>query len=296
MAERQHDQRLTAGERLAAGFFRLLPWLAFLTCAVPLPIYFLWRYLSAAENPGEYMLFALTSLGAGVLIGFFAALAAYALRRLWEARLRERLARDGVTAGELKWFLREVPAERRRALRQMERTHPLLAEAYRDTLAADVTAARVLAHARRESEAVGRRLAGVAQAGGAARPELERDLQTDRARVGRVLTEAAEHRREIETRLQAIEAMAARNASEQETRLALLRLGSIRGHEPLGLASSREESHAREEVERETRALVEREARAQSEHGPLAGFEPEALEEVEREARRLQSSPGGESG
>jgi hypothetical protein len=295
MSERRHDQRLTPGERLAAPFFRLLPWLAFLACAVPLPIYFLWRYFAVTENSGEYMLFALTSLGAGLLVGFFAALAAYALRRLWEARLRERLARDGVTAGELKWFLREVPAERRRTLRQMERTHPLLAEAYRETLAADVTAARVLAHARRESESVERRLGGVTRGSGRTAAELERDLQQDRARIGRVLTETTEHRREIETRLQAIEAMAARNASEQETELALLRLGSIREHEPFGLASLREASAAREEVERETRALAEREAREQSEHG-LANFEPATLEEIERESRRLQSSSGGESG
>jgi hypothetical protein len=288
MSVRQQDQRLTGSDRLTAGFFRLLPWLALIACAVPAPLYFLWRYFTVAENTGEYMLFALTSLGAGLLVGFFAALAAYALRRAWEARLRERLARDGVTANELKWFLREVPAERRRALREMESTHPLLAEAYRDTLAADVTAARVLAHAQRESEAVGRRLAGAAQAGGETRADLERDLQKDRARVERVLAETVEHRHEIETRLQAIEAMAARDASEQETRLALLRLGSIREHEPLGLASTRDESDAREEVERETRALDGGE--------PLAGVEREVLEEVEREARRLQSSPGGESG
>ncbi|HZI19224.1 MAG TPA: hypothetical protein VEY09_11560 [Pyrinomonadaceae bacterium] len=296
MAERQHTERLTAGDRLAARLFRLLPWLALLACAVPAPAYFLWRYFTVAENAGEYMLFALTSLGAGLLVGFFAALAAYALRRAWEARLRERLSRDGVTAGELKWFLREVPAERRRALREMERTHPLLAEAYRDTLAADVTAARVLAHARRESEAVGRRLAGVAQAGGAARAELERDLQKDRARIDRVVEETSEHRREIETRLQAVEAMAARDASEQETRLALLRLGSVREHAPLGLASSREESDAREEVEREALPHARREADGSGGPDPLAYFDRESLEEVEREARRLQSSPGGESG
>jgi len=287
---------LTAGEGLAAGIFPLLPWLAFLACALPLPAYFLWRYLTVAENAGEYMLFALTSLGVGVLVGFFAALAAYALRRLWEARLRERLARDGVTAGELKWFLREVPAERRRALRQMERTHPLLAEAYRDTLAADVTAARVLAHARREAEAVERRLAGVERGGGAARADLERDLQQDRARVGRVLDDAAGHRREIEARLQAIEAMAARDASEQETRLALLRLGSLREHEPLGLATARAESHTREEIERETRALSEPEGREQAGRASLESPELRPAEGAEREAPRLQSSPGGESG
>lgn len=274
MAERDREHNLTAGERMTAVFFRLLPWLAVAACTLPLPAYFLWRYFTVAEGAGEYMLFALTSLGVGVVVGIFAALAAFALRRIWEARLRERLARDGVTANELKWFLRELPAERRRALRRMERSNLLLAEAYRDSLAASVTAARVLAHARREAEAVERRIANASQTAGAARVELERDLQKDRARVGRVLGEAIEHQQEVEARIQSIEAMASRDASEQETALALLRLGSIREQAPLGLADARAYSDAREEIERE-------------QHGDA---------EDERDSRRLQSSTGGEPG
>jgi hypothetical protein len=280
MAEPESARNLTGSERLSATFLRLLPWLAFVICAFPLPAYFLWRYFTAAEGAGEYMLFALTSLGVGALVGLLAAVLAFVARRAWEGRLRERLARDGITASELKWFMREVPAERRRTLKQMEKTHPLLAEAYRDTLAADVTAARLLTNARREAEAVSRRLANAAQAHGTGRAELERNLQRDGARAERVLRETEEHRREIETRLQAIEAMASRDASERETELALKRLGSVRHFEPLGLSAAREESEAREEVERETRAQAMDRTRA----------------ELKGEAGRLQSPGGGEPG
>lgn len=272
MAERDLNRSLTAGERLTALFFSFLPWLALAACTIPLPAYFLWRYFTVAEGAGEYMLFALTSLGAGVVVGLFAVLAAFAVRRVWEARLRERLARDGVTANELKWFLREVPAERRRALREMERSSPLLAEAYRDTLAANITASRVLAHARREADAVERRIISASQTAGASRVALERDLQKDRERAGRVLGEAIEHQHEVEARLQSIEAMASRDASEQETALALLHLGSIREQAPLGLADARAYSDARDEIEREQREGAKNEG----------------------EPPRLQSSSGGE--
>jgi hypothetical protein len=255
MTERETGRGLTAGERLTGIFLWALPWLTFAAVGLLPAVFFLLRYLSAAEGAAEYMLLAMTSLGFGALAAFFAAVIAFFLRRGWEARLRERLARDGVTAPELKWFLREVPAERRRALKRMEKTSPLLAEAYRDTLAADVTAARVLAKARRESVAVTLRLTNASRTAGSSRAELERDLKKDQSRIERVLRETTEHRQEIETRLQTIEAMASRDASERETEIALRRLGSVREHAPLGLSAAREESDAREEVEREMRGL-----------------------------------------
>lgn len=252
---------MSAGDRLAARFLRWLPWLAYAVCALPLPAYFLYQYFTAAENVGEQMLFALTSLGVGSLVGLLAALFVVLYRRGWEGRLRERLAADGVTADELSWFASELTPAQRRALKEMEAQNPLLADAYRETLAARVTAVRVLAAARRDSEAVGRRLAEAARLQSAARAALEEDLRKDRARLERILRETTEHHAEIETRLQSIEALAGRRASEAETEVALLRLGSARSHTPLGLADARAESEAREEVEEELRQKLARHQR-----------------------------------
>ncbi|HYY98289.1 MAG TPA: hypothetical protein VE642_06845, partial [Pyrinomonadaceae bacterium] len=108
---------MTAGERAKARLLAWSPLLAFLLLALPLPAYFLFRYLTATENVGEYMLFALTSLGVFSLFGLVAAFAVVFYRRLWERRLRERLAADGVTAVELRWFESELTPEQRRALR-----------------------------------------------------------------------------------------------------------------------------------------------------------------------------------
>src|SRR5207245_7052385 len=80
------------------------------------------------------------------------------LRRRWARQLRERLASDGVTADEVEWFMPELTRDERRALRGMEQPQPLLADAYRETLALRLNASRLAASARRDLLQVERRL------------------------------------------------------------------------------------------------------------------------------------------
>jgi uncharacterized membrane protein len=247
--------RISSSERLTAWLLRWSPLLVFFVLALPLPAYFLLRYFTTTENPGEYMIFALTSLGVFSVFGLVAAFVVVLYRRLWERRLRERLAADGVTADELSLFTSELTPEQRRTLREMESRSPLLADAYRETLAARVTASRVLARARVDAALVERRLKTASSLQAAGRAELERDLQQDRARLERVEREADEHAGELDARLQMIEAIASRDASQAETELALRRLGSVRENLPLALNSVREQQQAREEVEQELRQL-----------------------------------------
>jgi uncharacterized membrane protein len=251
----KREGRITSGERLTAWLLRWSPFLAFLLLALPLPAFFLLRSFTAAENPGEYVVLALSSLGLFSIFGLVAAFLVVLYRRFWERRLRERLAADGVTADELSLFNSELTAEHRRTLREMEAQNPLLADAYRETLAARLTATRILARARGDAATVERRLQTASGLQAAGRAELEQDLQKDRARLGRVEREADEHAREMDARLQMIEAIASRDASQAETELALKRLGSVRENLPLTLEGMREGQHAREEVEQELRRL-----------------------------------------
>ena len=246
---------MTPGERRKAKLLRWSPPFVFLALALPLPAYFLLQFFRAAENPGEYMIFALTSLFVFSVFGLAAAFAVFAYRKLWERRLRERLAADGVTADELSWFMSELPAAQRRTLKRLDSQNPLLADAYRETLASRLTAARVSARARRQATAVERRLKNAARLQGANRGELERELLKDRERLANIERETAEHYREMEARLEIIEAMADRDAGHTETRLALERLGSVRDNLPLGLAAALSEQEARDEVEREMEEL-----------------------------------------
>ena len=255
MGESKPGSRLTSGDRLTGRLLRWSPLLAYLVLALPLPAYFLFRYLTAAENPGEYMLFAMTSLVVFSVFGIVAAALVFFYRRFWERRLRERLAADGVTADELSLFSGELSAAQRRTLKEMEARNPLLADAYRETLAARLTAARVFKRAGGDAEQVERRLQSVSGLQAAGRAELEEDLHRDRLRLERVQREADEHAREMDARLQLIEAVASRDASQAETELALKRLGTVRDNRPLALDSVRESQEALEEIEQELRRL-----------------------------------------
>lgn len=246
---------MTAGERLKSKLLTWSPFLAFLLLALPLPAYFLFRYFTATENVGEYMIFALTSLGLFSVFGLVAAFAVLFYKRVWERRLRERLAADGITAEELRWFESELTEEQRRTLREMDARKPLLAGAYRETLAARVTAVRVLASARRDAEVVTRRIKTAEGFQTSNRAELDEGLREDRERLSRIEGEAAQHLSEMDSRLLFIESLASRDASESETETALKRLGSVRENLPLGLQGMRYEQEAREEIERELREL-----------------------------------------
>ncbi|MET0644966.1 MAG: hypothetical protein ABW208_00010 [Pyrinomonadaceae bacterium] len=249
------ENRLTSGDRLQAWLLRWLPLLVFLLVTLPLPAYFLFRYFTVEMNPGEELLVALTSLGLFSVFGAVAAFVVYMYRRFWERRLRERLAADGVTADELSLFESELAPAQRRTLREMDARNPLLADAYRETLAARLTAARVLARTRTDAEQVERRLQGLSGLQAQGRAEVEGDLRKDRERLERVRREADEHAREMDARLQLIEAVASRDASQAETELALKRLGTVRDNRPLALDSVRESQAALEEIEQELRQL-----------------------------------------
>ncbi|HYP53896.1 MAG TPA: hypothetical protein VEQ42_10180 [Pyrinomonadaceae bacterium] len=246
--------RLNSADRATARLLRLAPWLAFPLIALPAPLYFLWRYFTAAEDFAVWMLAALAALGVSALVAVVVVALIFLYRLRWERRLRDRLAANGVTADELDWFLPELTRAERRTLKEMQQLSPLLADAYRDTLASRVTAARVEAHAGRERVAVERRLRDAATLRSPDRARLEADLRADRERLERVAREAGEHRAEAETRLHMIEAAARRGLSEDETARALARLDIVKGQMPFALEAAREEQQAREELDRLLRA------------------------------------------
>ena len=247
------DAKLAAGDRLTLRLLQIAPWLAFLLLALPAPVYFFLRYLAADEAPGEWLLVAMTTLGIGAVAGAFVAALIVVYRLFWMRRLRERLSADGVTSAELHYFTRELTRDERRALKEIEQQHPALAEAYRDTLAARVTATRLRARLDREAETVGRRLAEASRVQSAERATLEAELRADGERLARVTEDMRARQAQAETRLRAIEAAAARGASLQETSIALDRLELTDAHNARALEDVRLEAEARAEVERELR-------------------------------------------
>jgi hypothetical protein len=258
-------EKLTRRERATYRLLQAAPWLAALLLVFPAPAYFLLRYFAAGEGAGEWMVVALFSFFAGSLAALVAVAVLLILKRLWARRLRERLAGDGITVDELGWFAPELTRAERRALKDIDTSNALLAEAYRETLASRLTATRLLARARREKSHVERRLAEAGRLSAPERAALEDELRADRARLARVEAETLRRHAQAETRLRTIEAAASRDAGEHETRVALGRLELTNSHVPPSLEAVRLEREERAQIERELHAETMRELKGRDE-------------------------------
>jgi hypothetical protein len=247
----ERSDKLTPRERMMMRVLRHAPWMSFFLVTLPLPIIFFLLYLTSASIEGAAILIFLTlgSLIGGALFGLLAVIFILLYRRRWTKRMRERLAADGITADELDWFKSELTSAERLTLKSMEAQNPLLADAYRETLAARLTASRVLASAKRELVTVERRINRAALLQGADTKGLQDELREDRTRLERVRDEGTSYLAEVQARLQMIEATASRGASFAETDMALKRLGNIREQMPLALEAARMEQQARFEIE-----------------------------------------------
>jgi hypothetical protein len=253
MSENVKSGKITAQEKMLARIFQWAPWLAFFLVALPVPFYFLVQYFSSAQDAAFNFLAALTSLAVGSVVGFAVALFLLYYRRHWAQKIRDRVGADGVTADELPWFMSELTPQERQALKEIEAQNPALADAYRETLASRITAARVVANAKRQLLLTDRRLNRTAYIKGTDTTNLQEELRTDRARLEQVKLEGTERRAEAEARLQMIEAAASRGASWTETNIALHRLSTTREQIPLALEAARQEQQALEESEKALR-------------------------------------------
>jgi hypothetical protein len=250
MNETASSSKITARDKLMARVFKWAPWLAFFVVALPVPFYFLMKYFSSSQEAAINILFALTSLAVGSILGFAVTLFLLYYRRHWAQKVRDRVAADGVTAEELPWFTTELTPAERQALKEIEARNPLLADAYRETLASRITATRIVANTKRELLLVERRLNRTAYIQGADTTNLQAELRADRERLEQVKLEGSERRAEAEARLQMIEAAASRGAGWDETNIALHRLSASRDHLPLALEAARLEQEARVETDK----------------------------------------------
>ena len=262
--------KVTSRDKLLAQVFQWAPWLAFFLVALPVPLYFLVKYFSSAQDAALNILLALTSLAVGSVVGFAVTLFLLYYRRHWAQGVRDRVATDGVTAEELPWFMSELTPAERQALKEIEAKNPLLADAYRETLASRITATRIVANSKRELLLVERRLNRTAYIQGADTSKLEKELRADRERLEQVKLEGSERRAEAETQLQMIEAAASRGAGWDETNIALHRLSASRSQIPLGLEAARLEQEAREETDN----LLREEKRSEKGSPELGDVQP----------------------
>lgn len=255
MRDYRKSSKLTAADQLLDRLLQVAPWIAFLLIALPAPLYFLFRSFTSVDEAGVYVLLALTSLVAGSFVGFIVALGLILYRRAQKNQLRDRLAADGITADEVSLFAPEMTRNERRALKQIEQHNALLADAYRETLAARITASRVIKRAERELATVKNQSQRSASLEPSRATELRRELTIDREKLDGIINASRSRRAEAEAQLQTIEAAAARGATQDEIKVALERLNASRGQAPYALDAARMQQDALKEAERELRLL-----------------------------------------
>ena len=225
---------------------KIAPWLVVLGTTLPAPIIFLLLFLTATatDSAAVFLLLGGTSLAFGFAIGLLIALIFMIYRRKWLARLRDRLASDGITADEVVWFRSELTSAERASLAEIERSNPLLADAYLETLASRLTASRIISRSRSEMLKVERRLNRARSLASADTESLQQELLADRERLVDVRQRANEHLTRAKARLQEIEATVSRKLSVAETDVMMQRLGSAQDQLPLVLEIARLEQQA----------------------------------------------------
>ncbi len=171
----------------------------------------------------------------------------------WTKEMREKIAADGIKAEEIEWFRNELKTNEKRALREMQRTNPMLEDAYRETLASRLTATRIVRSSKREFALAKGRQTKLKQLTRLKKESLEKftaEIARDIDKIGSITDEAKLMLAEAESRLQQIEAAAARGSHLADSELALKKLSARAAELPLAL----EEAKMTEEIRRELEA------------------------------------------
>ena len=187
-------------------------------------------------------------LGLG-LSGFFAY-----RHSSWSQEMRERMAARGIRAEEVNWFRREVKPSERQTLKLVAARDPLLADAYRETLASRLTATRIVKSSKRELLLMQRRQNKLKYYKTASAQTFREKLDEDVEKIRSINNEAKEMLAEAEARLQMIDVASIRGSSIADNELALKKLSARASELPLALESAKLADEIREELEKDDTA------------------------------------------
>jgi|SRR6185369_6786090 hypothetical protein len=247
---KQLPGKLSDKDARTSSLLKIAPWIAVPAASIPVPLVLLVLFLmsSTTESAAVYLLLAGLSLTFGFALGVVIAAILLVYRRRWLSKLRDRLASDGITANEVVWFRSELTSAERKALAEIERSNPVLADAYMETLANRLTASRVISRSKREMLKVERQLNRARTVRTPESQALQKELTDDRDRLDQVRRQASEHLAKAKTRLQVIEATASRKLSHGETDQMMQRLGRATDQLPLVLELEQLEQQALREA------------------------------------------------
>jgi len=236
------DKALKFGAWMVPALLAIIPALIF---------FLLFLFSSAAPTAFTFLFLSIATLVGGFLLGLIFTGGIFYYRSNWLKKVRERIAVDGIKANEVDWFRHELTTTEKKSLKEMDASNLLLADAFRDTLAARLTATRILKSSRQELLLVERRQNKLKYLKSENSANLQNELKEDLIKLNQIKNEAEEMRVEAETRLQMIEAASRRGTNLADNELALRKLSARTAELPLALESAKMEEEIRRELEKE---------------------------------------------
>jgi ABC-type multidrug transport system fused ATPase/permease subunit len=226
--------------------------------AVPFILFFLITIL-LSSSPA----FAISSLFVGfvlsvigLIVGLGISAFTFYRHQEWSRQMRERIAAGGIGADEIDWFRKELKPSEKRALKALKAADPLIEDAYRETLASRLTATRIVKSSRKELQSVKRREQKLKSLKPENAKRFLEELKADNEKVGSIHNEAKQMLAEAESRLEMIEAAAARGGSLADTEVALKKLAARASQLPLALEAARIHGEAIVELEESSPDLL----------------------------------------
>lgn len=219
---------------------------------VPSLIFFL-LFLFANTTPAAafWLFFTIASLIGGFFLGLLFSGGLMFYRSRWLAELREKLAVDGIRAEELDWFMHELTSAERQSLREIETKNLLLGDAYRDSLAARLTATRILKKVKKELTLNQRQQNKLKYSKAENAENFLNELQKDFEKLRKIRDQAEQMKLEAEKRLHQIETATRHGTNFSETEFTLKKLSARTAELPLALESAKMEEAIRKELEKE---------------------------------------------
>lgn len=245
---------VTARELARGRNLKIAAWAAPLVLSIlPAIVFFVLFVLLGSSPPAAISLLFLgvLSTAIGFVIGLIlSAIFAYRYSN-WSLEMRERIAADGIKAEEIEWFRKELKPSERQALKSVQATDLLLADAYRETLASRLTASRIMKSSKRELLLARRREAKLKYLKSENSERFREEVKRDADKLRSINEEAKQMLAEAESRLQMIEAAAMRGSNLADSELALKKLSARTAQLPLALEQAKMADEIRAELESE---------------------------------------------
>lgn len=232
------DKLLKLGAWSAPFILSIIPALTFIALTILASP--LWFFLS------------IISFIVGFLIGLIISGGLMVYRSRWLTQVRERLAVDGIKAEEVEWFKHELTTSEKRSLQEIEAKNLLMGDAFRDSLAARLTATRIQKSAKQELALIKRRQSKLKYSKAENSTTFQEELEKDFEKLTKIQKEAEEMRVEAENRMHQIETAARHGSNFSETEFALKKLSARTSELPLALESARMEEEIRKELEKDS--------------------------------------------